>query len=109
MAMFAHRAADVPEVARHRSIVPPLVWVLEDDKLGHTMQSVALAEALGWPYTRTALSFNAVNRLSNRVLGASVLSLDRRRSTPLSPPWPDLVIATGRRSAPSAPATSICR
>jgi mitochondrial fission protein ELM1 len=38
----------------------------------------------------------------NLLLGASLLSLDRRRSSALAPPWPDLVIASGRRSAPVA-------
>ena len=81
---------------------PPLVWVLTDEKLGHTTQSVGLAEALGWPYTTKELRFNALNRLSNRLLGAGLLTLNRRHSTPLSPPWPDLVIATGRKTAPVA-------
>ncbi len=79
-----------------------MVWVLEDDKLGHTTQSVGLAEALGWPYARKALRFNPLNRVSNLLLGASLVSLDRRRSDDLAPPWPDLVIATGRRTAPVA-------
>ena len=96
--MLARRAV---EVSRRR-IVPPLVWVLEDDKLGHTMQSVALATALGWRYTRKTLRFNSLNRLSNLLLGAGLLSLDKSRSTPLLPPWPGLVIATGRRTAPVA-------
>ena len=81
---------------------PPAVWVLADDKLGHTTQSVGLAEALGWPYATKELRFNALNRLSNRLLGAGLLTLDRRHSTPLLPPWPDLVIATGRQTAPVA-------
>ena len=90
-----------PAAARARS-APPTVWVLADDKLGHTTQSLGLADALGWPYTVKELRFNGLNRLSNRLLGAGLLGLDRRRSTPLVPPWPDLVIATGRRSAPVA-------
>ena len=36
------------------------------------------------------------------LLGASLRSLDHGRSDPLRPPWPDLVIAAGRRSAPVA-------
>lgn len=94
-----HAPSPVPG-RRNRSA--PVVWVLEDDKLGHTTQSIGLAEALGWPYARKALRFNALNRLSNLLLGASLLSLDRRRSDALTPPWPELVIATGRRTAPVA-------
>lgn len=80
----------------------PTVWVLTDDKLGHSTQSEGLAEALGWPYEVKALQFNALNRISNRLLGASLLSLDRARSASLQPPWPDLVISTGRRTVPAA-------
>ncbi|HYC00944.1 MAG TPA: ELM1/GtrOC1 family putative glycosyltransferase [Candidatus Limnocylindrales bacterium] len=81
---------------------PPAVWILADHKLGHTTQSVGLASALGWPYEIKRLAFNALQKLDNRLLGAKLLSLDARRSDPLTPPWPDLVIATGRTVAPIA-------
>ena len=81
---------------------PPTVWVLADDKPGHSTQSVGLAQALGWPYEVKRLHFTALNRLSNRLLGASLISLNTSRSASLTPPWPDLVIATGRRAAPIA-------
>jgi hypothetical protein len=81
---------------------PPRVWILADDKAGHTTQSVGLAETLGWPYEIKHLRFNRLNRVDNRVLGASLASLDRGRSTPLEPPWPTVVISTGRRTAPVA-------
>jgi mitochondrial fission protein ELM1/choline kinase len=80
----------------------PRVWVLCDDKPGHTQQSTGLAEALGWPYELKELSFQPLNRLSNRMLGASRLSLRGRSRARLAPPWPDLVIATGRRVVPVA-------
>jgi len=80
----------------------PLVWLLLDDRPGHTTQAVGLAEALGWPYERKTLAFTALNRIDNRLLGASRVSLDRARSDALAPPWPDLVIAMGRRVAPIA-------
>ncbi len=100
-------AADAPMVSPLRPVPreqrdSPIVWVLADDKLGHTTQSMGLAEALGWAYATKELRFNVLNRLSNRLIGASLLALDRRRSTALLPPWPDLVIATGRRTAPVA-------
>ncbi len=92
----------IRDTGRRLESGPPAVWVLADDKLGHTTQSIGLAEALGWPYATKELRFNALNRLSNRLLGAGLLTLDRRHSAPLLPPWPDLVIATGRRTAPVA-------
>lgn len=83
-------------------VTAPRVWLLLDDRPGHTTQVVGLAEALGWPYEAKDLRFTPLNRLSNRLLGASRVSLDAGRSAPLEPPWPDLVIAMGRRCAPIA-------
>jgi mitochondrial fission protein ELM1 len=40
--------------------------------------------------------------LHNRLLRASLLGINRSRSAPLEPPWPDLVIGAGRRAAPVA-------
>ena len=91
------RARDVSAASRKIR-----AWVLADDKAGHTTQSVGLAEALGFDYEVKDLRFNRFERLSNRLLGATLISLDRARSAPLVPPWPDVVIATGRRSAPAA-------
>jgi mitochondrial fission protein ELM1 len=81
---------------------PPSVWVLTDDRGGNTTQSVGLAEALGWPYERKALHPGVLSALHNRILGASRAGIRRSRSAALEPPWPDLVIAAGRRTAPVA-------
>ena len=62
----------------------------------------ALAEALSWPCEEKRLVYNWCNRIPNLFLGSSGLSLDRTGSSPLQPPWPDLVIAASRRSAPIA-------
>jgi mitochondrial fission protein ELM1 len=81
---------------------PPRVWVLRDDRPGNATQALGLAEALGWPYEVKQLRCRARARLHNRWLGASLGGIDREASTPLEPPWPDLVIAAGRRTAPVA-------
>jgi mitochondrial fission protein ELM1 len=81
---------------------PPRVWVLTDDRPGNATQSLGLADALGWPYQRKALAMGPASRLHNRLLGASRAGIDPQRSDPLEPPWPDLVIAAGRRTAPVA-------
>lgn len=94
--MVSHPDQDRPPAAT------PRLWLLLDDRPGHTTQVVGLAEALGWPYETRELRFTTLNRLSNRLLGASRLSLDAARSDALTPPWPDLVIAMGRRTAPIA-------
>jgi mitochondrial fission protein ELM1 len=81
---------------------PPRVWVLEDDRPGNSTQSLGLAEALGWPFEQKRLVPRALARAHNRWLGASRAGVDPRRSSPLEPPWPELVIAAGRRTAPVA-------
>jgi mitochondrial fission protein ELM1 len=48
------------------------------------------------------LVYNPLNRCPNLLLGASTLSVNRHKSSPLQAPWPDLVIAASRRSAPVA-------
>lgn len=95
-------AAQVSEGGRRPDGMPPVVWVLKDHKAGHTTQSIGLAEALGFPYEVKELRFDILNHFSNRVRGASTLGLNTTGSAPLSPPWPDLVISTGRRTAPVA-------
>jgi hypothetical protein len=62
---------------------PPRVWVLADHKVGHTTQSVGLADHLGWPYEVKPI---AIDGPAGR----------------LAPPWPDLVIATGWRCVAAA-------
>jgi mitochondrial fission protein ELM1 len=76
--------------------------VLTDDRGGNTTQSIGLAEALGWPYLRKSLEPGPLSILHNRILGASRAGIVRSRSDALEPPWPDLVIAAGRRTAPVA-------
>ena len=81
---------------------PPRVWVVRDDRPGNATQSRGLAEALGWPFEIKTLRCSWLSSLHNRLLGASLLGIDRSQSSPLEPPWPDLVIASGRRTAPVA-------
>lgn len=80
---------------------PPRVWVLLGEGAGGNAQMIALAEALGWPYETRQLSWNVLNHLPNPLLGAHAFTLDRQADC-LAPPWPDLVIAASRRSAPIA-------
>jgi len=82
--------------------IPPNVWVLLCNTAGDNGQLTSLADALGWPYETKRLVYNPLNRCPNLLLGASLLSLDRRRSSPLTGPWPDLVIAASRHSVPVA-------
>jgi len=81
---------------------PPRIWVLLGGKTGDNEQCLALAEAVGLPFATKRLAFNALYRTWNLLLGRSRASLDRGASDRLEPPWPELVIAAGRRSVPVA-------
>jgi uncharacterized protein len=63
---------------------------------------LALAEALGWPFEVRRLAFRPTELVTNQLLGVTLLGLDRRRSEPLEPPWPGLVLTAGRRNEPVA-------
>jgi mitochondrial fission protein ELM1 len=69
---------------------------------GGNGQMQSLAEALGWPYEIKQLRHNSLHLIPNVLLGATSKTLDREKSSPLEPPWPDLVIAASRRAAPVA-------
>ncbi len=81
---------------------PPRVWVLLGRGTGGNGQMLSLADALGWPYETRQLVHNRLQWVPNLFLGATRATLEGRRSDPLEPPWPDLVIAASRRSAPVA-------
>ncbi len=102
LTLESERGSEVREGGARSTEAPPQVWVLEDDRPGNTTQSLGLAEALGWPFERKRLGLCARSFAHNRWLGASLAGIDPLRSSPLEPPWPDLVIAAGRRCAPVA-------
>jgi len=80
----------------------PSVWVLTDGKPGHTTQSLGLAEELGWPFCRKDLKLRRAADLPNPLLGVGLHGVRRTSRPLLGPPWPDLLIACGRRLAPVA-------
>jgi mitochondrial fission protein ELM1 len=79
----------------------PRIWVLLGPRTGDNNQALALAEALGQPFETRTLGYNALQAMSVWLPGTAV-TLDRESRKHLQPPWPDLVIAIGRRSVPVA-------
>lgn len=79
-----------------------IIWVLADDRPGNANQALGVAEALGLPFTVKPLAFNRLGRLPNPLLGASLVHLRAESARAICPPWPDVVIAAGRRAAPVA-------
>ncbi|MCC9625828.1 mitochondrial fission ELM1 family protein [Thalassospira sp. MA62] len=79
-----------------------LIWVLADDRAGNINQALGVAEALAQPFKRIDIAYTKLARLPNLVRGASLMGVDTRSRDRLRAPWPDLVIAAGRRTAPVA-------
>jgi mitochondrial fission protein ELM1 len=79
----------------------PSIWVLLGERTGDNNQALALADALGLPFEAKQLDYNALQSLSVW-LPPTALTLTGTARQGLAPPWPDLVIAIGRRSVPVA-------
>ena len=82
--------------------MPPRVWLLLGHKAGDNAQVLALAEALGWPYHIRRLVYRKTELLSNLLLGPTLAGIQKKRSSPLTAPWPDLILTAGRRNEPVA-------
>ena len=81
---------------------PPVIWVLADNRAGNRSQCLGVAGQLGLAYEIKELDYGPLAALPNGLLGASFAGLTGESRSALSPPWPDLVIAAGRRTAPVA-------
>lgn len=75
----------------------PSLWVLTDDVVGHANQSIGVAEALGVPFDTRNLRYRPLAVLPGALGPRSLVGLDAVSRNSLMPPWPELVIATGRR------------
>ncbi|WP_247651205.1 mitochondrial fission ELM1 family protein [Roseovarius autotrophicus] len=78
------------------------VWTLLGRKAGDNTQVETLAAMLGWPVEDRHISARAWELLPHLVLGETLWGIDVAASSPLAPPWPDLVISAGRRNEPVA-------
>ena len=80
----------------------PIVWLLMGNRAGDNSQVLGLGEALGWPLIEKHFEFQPWEKVVNLPWGAHLLGIKRDRSTPMSAPWPDLVISAGRKNEPIA-------
>lgn len=76
----------------------PHIWVLLGARAGDNAQALELTRQLGGRVEQKQLSFNRWSGLPNFLLGGGFKTL--ATDAKLVPPWPDVVIATGRRTAP---------
>ena len=80
-----------------QSPAPPRVWLVLGDKRGDNAQVEIIAPALGWPCERKYVHMREPYVQGKPRVAPSLHHIDRTRSDPLEPPWPDLVITIGRR------------
>jgi mitochondrial fission protein ELM1 len=78
------------------------VWVLADDRTGDVAQCLGVAEALGLPFAVKTIAYERLAVLHNLFRGPSLTGVTPQSRATLAPPWPRLVIACGRRTAPIA-------
>jgi mitochondrial fission protein ELM1 len=78
------------------------IWFLQSEKMGDNAQVLPILEALGLPWTAKRLFVQPQWRLGKPPFEIHLDHLDLARSDPLAPPWPDLVITSGRRMAMAA-------
>ena len=78
----------------------PSIWVLCGVRMGDTAQALELARQVGGSVTPQRLGFTSLHQLPNWLLGNTIRHLDAKSRALLVPPWPDLIIATGKRTAP---------
>lgn len=76
------------------------IWVLLGEKHGDNQQLLAIAQSLNRPFRVIPLHFNRAARVVPLLLGTSRLSW--RSDTELRAPWPQMVLAAGRKSVPAA-------
>jgi len=81
---------------------PAAIWVLADDRAGNVGQCLGVAEALGRPFVVKNISYAPLARLPNLVRGAGLMGVTQQSRDALVAPWPQLIIAAGRRTAPIA-------
>jgi mitochondrial fission protein ELM1 len=78
------------------------IWLLLDGRLSHRSQLLGVAEQLGYEWTEKEIRYNSLAGLANRIFGARTWHLNPESRKIINVPWPALVIAAGRRSAPVA-------
>lgn len=77
----------------------PIIWVLKSFRAGDNAQALALARRVGGTVVEKQMAFNRLAVIPNFLAGPSIRMLTSEVQSILQEPWPDLVIATGRRTA----------
>ncbi|AIL65329.1 hypothetical protein NOVO_04760 [Rickettsiales bacterium Ac37b] len=77
----------------------PTVWTLIDDRIGNTNQTLGLAKALNFPYVVKNIQYTNLIKLPNFLKYNALIGITNQTIDTLTDPFPDIVIASGRRAA----------
>ncbi len=97
--MQGREAAQLAPVMQNSAFVPR-VWLVTGYRAGERSQILALGEALSWPFEVKELSYRKSEFRTSLFRGSDLRGIRLQRSSPLEPPWPDLVISGGMRNEP---------
>lgn len=76
------------------------IWVLSDGKMGDEQQCIGVAQSLGFPFEIKRIQPRAPWHYFMPYGPIDPKESSYSKGSPLSPPFPDMVIASGRRSVP---------
>lgn len=78
----------------------PSVWLVTGYRAGERNQVLALGEALGWSFELKELAYRSSEFRTSLFRGSDLRGIRLDESSPLAPPWPDLLISAGMRNEP---------
>lgn len=77
----------------------PRIWVVLGDKQGDNAQVESIVQALPWDSERKHIQVLDEFVFGKPRVGPTLYHIDRQRTDPLEPPWPDMILTSGRRPA----------
>lgn len=77
----------------------PTIWALLDDRAGNNGQTIGVAQAFNTPFIEKQISYTKLAKLPNALKGASLIGVTTEAKALIKPPYPDIVIASGRKLA----------
>ena len=99
----AHRETHRPWGQRALKVIVS-VWVLLSHKLGDNEQCLALADLLNLSFDVRVLDWPEESSISDKALTMlfledSIEAAEKRKAKGICPPWPDVLICSGRRNS----------
>ena len=76
------------------------IWLLLDDRPGNCSQVLGIGKALGLKNTSKKFNYNKLSKLPNVILQKTIKHININDRKQFKPPWPQLIIGCGRKSAP---------